>query len=75
VEFSKGKFGRPIDGHKEVGLAAIVEQQQGVLAESHSDGLFLKRQDRPRGSFGPMGIKGPLLPLGDGLGIDTVTFG
>ena len=46
MEFSKGKFGRPIDGHGEMELAAIVERQERMLAESHSDGLVLNRQDR-----------------------------
>jgi hypothetical protein len=46
MEFSKGKFGRPIDGYEEMELAAIVERQERMLAESHSDGLVLKRQDR-----------------------------
>ena len=40
MEFSKGKFGRPI--HEEMELAAIVEGQERMLAESYSDGLVLK---------------------------------
>ena len=54
MEFSKGKFGRPIDGYEEMELAAIVERQERVLAERHSDGLVLKRQDVERG-FRPHG--------------------
>jgi len=41
IEFSKGKFGRPIDGHEEMELAAIVEREKRMLAESHRDGLVL----------------------------------
>jgi hypothetical protein len=43
MEFSKGKFGRPSDGHEEMELAAIVEEEERVLAESDSNGLVLKR--------------------------------
>ena len=73
MEFSKGKFGRPIDGYEEMELAAIVERQERMLAESHSDGSSSTDKTVERGSFGPTGAswtKGPLLPLGDGLGID-----
>jgi hypothetical protein len=48
---SKGNFGRPIDGHEEIELSAIVERQKRMFAESYSDGLILKSKTVKRGSL------------------------
>ena len=60
------------------GIKAIVERQQRMLAEGNHDGLLLDGQDRRARVFRPHGRivdEGPLLPLGDGLGIEAVAFG
>ena len=60
------------------GIKTIVERQKRVLAEGHGDGLLLDRQDRRTRVFWPHGRvvdEAPLPPLGDGLGIEAMTFG
>jgi hypothetical protein len=58
-------------------VEAVVERQQGVLAEG-DDGLFLDGQDGRSGLPRPsrqIGDRRPRLPLGDGLRINPVAPG
>ena len=59
-------------------IKTIVERQQRVLAEGDRDGLLLDGQYGGARILWPHGRvvdEAPLPPLGDGLGIEAMTFG
>src|SRR5438067_2794691 len=59
-------------------VEAVVERQQRVPAKGNDDCLLLDRQHRrPRSLWAgwPIGNRGALLPLGDGLRVDPVASG
>ena len=57
-------------------VEAVVQRQQGVLAEGDDDRLFLGRQNGRTHRLGPHGRvmkEGPPAPLGDGLVVEPVS--
>lgn len=56
-------------------VEAVVQRQQGMLAEGHDDRLFFRRQDRRTNRLRPhrrVVNEGPLPPFGDGLVVEPV---
>lgn len=59
-------------------IKAIIERQHRMSAERDNDGFLLRRKDRRvrlLRTSRQVRLGGPLLPLGDGLLIDTVSSG
>src|SRR5664279_4475385 len=60
------------------GVEAVIERQEGVLAEGDDGGFLLDRQYRRMRTLRPHRCvmhKGPLAPLGDRLGVQPVPGG
>jgi len=70
----QGRPGQVRNGRLQV-IEAVVERQQGMLAEGDDDSLFLGRQHCRARSFRPHGTivdEGPFAPLGDCLVVQPI---